>query len=69
MLVLELTRRTDGLMVPTLVGVVEATVIARLLGAHSIYSARLAPTAEEITSADVIGDLDATGASIPPSPV
>ncbi len=68
-LVLELTRRTDGLMVPTLVGVVEATVIARLLGAHSIYSARLAPTAEEITSADVIGDLDATGASIPPSPV
>lgn len=40
-LVLELTRHFDALMVPTLVAVVEATVLSRRLGAHSIYSARL----------------------------
>jgi CIC family chloride channel protein len=42
-LVLELTRHTDALMVPTLLAVAEATVVARRLGAPSIYSARLAP--------------------------
>lgn len=41
-LVLELTRHFDALMVPTLVAVVEATVLSRRLGAASIYSARLA---------------------------
>ncbi len=41
-LVLELTRHFDQLMVPTLIAVVEATVVARKLGAASIYSARLA---------------------------
>jgi len=41
-LVLELTRNFDALMVPTLVAVVEATVLSRRLGAASIYSARLA---------------------------
>jgi CIC family chloride channel protein len=40
-LVLELTHRFDALMVPTLIAVTEATVVARRLGAHSIYSARL----------------------------
>jgi Voltage gated chloride channel len=40
-LVLELTRHTDALMVPTLLAVAEATVAARLFGAPSIYSARL----------------------------
>ena len=40
-LVLELTRHFDALMVPTLVAVIEATVVARRLGAQSIYSARL----------------------------
>ena len=40
-LVLELTRHTDALMVPTLLAVAEATIVARLLGAPSIYSARL----------------------------
>jgi CIC family chloride channel protein len=40
-LVLELTRNFDSLMAPTLLAVVEATVIARRLGAQSIYSARL----------------------------
>ena len=42
-LVLELTRHFDALMVPTLVAVIEATILARRLGAASIYSARLAP--------------------------
>jgi CIC family chloride channel protein len=46
-LVLELTRNFDSLMVPTLVAVIEATVIARRLGAPSIYSARLARTVVE----------------------
>lgn len=40
-LVLELTRHVDALMVPTLVVVTEATIVARRLGAQSIYSARL----------------------------
>ena len=40
-LVLELTRHFEALMVPTLIAVVEATVLSRKLGAASIYSARL----------------------------
>ncbi len=40
-LVLELTRHFDSLMVPTLLAVALATIVARRLGAHSIYSARL----------------------------
>jgi H+/Cl- antiporter ClcA len=47
-LVLELTRHTDALMVPTLLAIAEATVVARLLGAPSIYSARL--TSDKIAS-------------------
>ena len=68
-LVLELTRHTDALMVPTLLGVAEATVIARRFGAPSIYSARLgakgarAPTRH--ISVDVLEDLDARGARPP----
>jgi chloride channel protein, CIC family len=42
-LVLELTRNFDALMAPTLIAVIEATVIARRFGAPSIYSARLRP--------------------------
>jgi CIC family chloride channel protein len=41
-LLLELTHHADALMVPTLIAVVEATVLTRILGAPSIYSARLA---------------------------
>jgi chloride channel protein, CIC family len=48
-LVLELTRNFDSLMAPTLIAVVEATVIARRLGAPSIYSARLRPDPDELT--------------------
>lgn len=40
-LALELTRHTDALMVPTLLAVTEATILARRMGAPSIYSARL----------------------------
>jgi CIC family chloride channel protein len=45
-LILELTRHFDALMVPTLVAVVEATIVSRRLGAQSIYSARLGDDAE-----------------------
>jgi CIC family chloride channel protein len=44
-LLLELTHHADALMVPTLIAVVEATVLARVLGAPSIYSARLSAPA------------------------
>jgi CIC family chloride channel protein len=49
-LVLELTRNFDSLMAPTLVAVIEATVIARRLGAPSIYSARLRPDPDALIS-------------------
>jgi H+/Cl- antiporter ClcA len=49
-LVLELTRNFDSLMAPTLLAVVEATVIARRLGAPSIYSARLRPEPDELSA-------------------
>jgi len=43
-LLLELTHHVDGLMVPMLLAVAEATVVSRLLRARSIYSARLPGT-------------------------
>jgi chloride channel protein, CIC family len=50
-LVLELTRHSDALMVPILLAVVEATVVTRLLRAPSIYSARIsAPTDDDAGS-------------------
>jgi CIC family chloride channel protein len=62
-MVLELTRHTDALMAPTLLGIAGATIVARRLGAPSIYSARLgtkgnARAARHI-SLDVIADLNA----------
>jgi CIC family chloride channel protein len=48
-LLLELTHHADALMVPTLIAVVEATVLARVMGAPSIYSARLsAPASPDV---------------------
>jgi H+/Cl- antiporter ClcA len=44
-LIVELTGHLDALVVPTLIAVVEATVLSRKLGAASIYSARLGPGA------------------------
>ena len=60
-LILELTGHLNDLMVPTLVAVVEATILSRKFGAASIYSARLAsglvaensPTAEAASVASI----------------
>jgi len=45
-LVLELTPHFEAIMVPTLLAVVEATIVSRRLGAASIYSARVAARPE-----------------------
>jgi H+/Cl- antiporter ClcA len=47
-LLLELTHHGDALMVPVLLAVVEATVLARVLGAPSIYSARMAANVDGV---------------------
>jgi len=44
-LLLELTHHAEALMVPILLAVVEATVLTRVLGAPSIYSARISARA------------------------
>ena len=64
-LVLELTRNFDSLMVPTLVAVIEATVIARRFGAPSIYSARLRAreAAGDEPSADAVTTASATASA------
>jgi CIC family chloride channel protein len=71
-LVLELARHFDALMVPTLVAVVEATVVARRLGAASIYSARLAPEpgleVRATSGAAALATLDALDDSLPEEP-
>jgi len=53
-LMLELTHHADALMVPVLLAVAEATIVARLFGAPSIYSARLNVEDEQC---DVVGPL------------
>jgi H+/Cl- antiporter ClcA len=67
-LLLELTHKVDGLMVPMLLAVVEATVLSRLLRAHSIYSARLpgaAVDAHEPSYGDIDVSVTAEGATLP----
>jgi chloride channel protein, CIC family len=59
-LLLELTHHADSLMVAVLLAVVEATVLARIMGAPSIYSARLSVAAQEIEHTDGAGVLSAT---------
>ena len=49
-LVLVLTRNFDSLMAPTLIAVAEATIIARRLGVPSIYSARLRPDPDDLST-------------------
>jgi H+/Cl- antiporter ClcA len=49
-LLLELTHHGDGLMVPVLLAVVEATVVTRLFGAPSIYSARISSTGVDVAA-------------------
>ncbi len=63
-LLLELTHHADALMVPILIAVVEATVLARVLGAPSIYSARLSALPEEVHAAAA---RIASDAEIPPN--
>jgi chloride channel protein, CIC family len=69
-LVLELTRHFDALMVPTLLAVAEATFVARRLGAPSIYSARIAMTPDNevspTASAVAIATLHALDEALPP---
>ncbi len=50
-LMLELTHRAEGLLVPILLAVVGATIVSRRMGAHSIYSARLTVGREEEAAA------------------
>jgi H+/Cl- antiporter ClcA len=50
-LLLELTGDDQALLVPVLLAVVGATVVSRLMGAPSIYSARLAPAGHEAPGA------------------
>ena len=59
-LVLELTRSFDSLMAPTVLAVVEATVIARRLGAASIYSARLRPEPDAAGAIKTLDHVDPT---------
>jgi CIC family chloride channel protein len=69
-LVLELTRNFDALMVPTLVAVVEATIVSRRLGAASIYSARVGPIAAPPTgNAAAVAAIRALDESPPPDAV
>jgi len=56
-LMLELTHHADGLMVPILIAVAEATIVARLFGAPSIYSARLNVMDGKSEPGDAIGPL------------
>jgi CIC family chloride channel protein len=58
-LLLELTHKVDGLMVPMLLAVVEATVVSRVLRARSIYSARLPGTSLDAHEASY-GDVSAS---------
>ena len=51
-LLIELTHHADALIVPVLLAVVEATVLARVLGAPSIYSARLFTTTKNTPEPD-----------------
>jgi chloride channel protein, CIC family len=51
-LLLELTHHADALMVPTLIAVVEATVLTRVLGTPSLYSARLSSHASPSSTTD-----------------
>ncbi len=67
-LLLELTHKVDGLMVPMLIAVVEATVISRLMKARSIYSARLPGStldAHEVSYGDVEASVTGDGRVVP----
>lgn len=74
-LAFELTRASDALMVPVLLAIVGATVVARLLRADSIYSARLPAYADAGASAAAAGPAAASAVPLtlpadprPPAP-
>ena len=52
-LIIELAHHSDTLIVPLLLAVTEATIVARLLGAPSIYSARLGEKPSALLEPDV----------------
>jgi CIC family chloride channel protein len=58
-IMLELTHHADALMVPVLLAVAEATIVARLFGAPSIYSARLTLPAAPAEPPEAMGPLQA----------
>ncbi|HEY5197004.1 MAG TPA: chloride channel protein [Solirubrobacteraceae bacterium] len=72
-LLLELAHHADALMVPILIAVVEATVVTRLVGAPSIYSARISAAGAgdgwggHRESADPFADAEAPGDLLPAS--
>lgn len=65
-LIIELAHHTDALMVPLLLAVTEATIVARRLGAPSIYSARLGKHPD---MPDADGDDGAHGDAEPAEPL
>ncbi len=68
-LLIELTHRANAMMVPVLLAVVEATVVARVMRAPSIYSARLSAAPSDMPAPDPEPDHDLLPASIgPPEP-
>ena len=66
-LLLELTHKVDGLMVPMLLAVVEATVISRMLRARSIYSARLPGSTVDAHEASYGDRMDPSMTTYPPT--
>ncbi len=66
-LLLELTHKVDGLMVPMLLAVVEATVVSRLLRARSIYSARLPGSTVDAHEASYGDRMDPSMTVYPPT--
>jgi H+/Cl- antiporter ClcA len=65
-LVLELARHFDALMVPTLLAVALATIVSRRLGGHSIYSARIESGEVEPPASSAIATLYALDDRLPP---
>jgi H+/Cl- antiporter ClcA len=68
-LLLELTHHADALMVPVLLAVAEATIVARLFGAPSIYSARLNLKGGELEAAGPLQAEAPKRAAASPDPV
>ena len=67
-LVLELTGSNGALLVPTIVAIIEATIVARRFGAASIYSARIGQLDEAPTgNAAAVAAIYALDEALPPA--